>query len=569
MIVAVSIAISITTAALWPIQGLRIQASFFLSLASSCLTLFGLVFTLCLIGTQFMIARTNVIVRRIFGPGTWLYLGLFVVAILWTLAISYRANNSYSSARMCIKTIVKSCFSEAQAGRASIFGVTWSLLLLLPFIFYIYRRLTVKFAFSSIASSALRARTARAFQRRCERLSGEILALSPEDEAVEQGIAYLLEVGTVAVQRKRILRKYSAYSDAHEVTNQLCILSKELVSRPEFSSQVTNSLRQWSLWIISKSENPKSREPGPKVITSDQARAIARMAVDGATYILRMWQSSPSISAQASVHLIQEIASACKVNRVRMNFSIAALELAKCAARKAVEGPEAEFNLAIRGLISLAGITATSEKVNLRSEVVVKALSGLLSDLGGSPDGRNSIPSWVLNELHELADILSRYHSPSARPLKGYLSALTNLRPGETIAVIRGASDSKQHLNMQYVHSSWQSVMLEAIRESAPEEVALKAQSTAISSWVKGYEFNEVIDLFEKLSDDYIQGKGLHTSVLLASTANDFRLGFQENPTVKAELWRRRLRSQQRRHGKGDRRHKSSPRTAPMSGSEP
>jgi hypothetical protein len=547
IIVVASIAISFAAAKLWPIQGLRIQGSFFLSLASSCLTLFGLVFTLCLIGTQFMVARTNVVVRRIFGPGTWLYLGLFVVAILWTLAISYRADNNHSPARICIAVFARRCFSEAQAGRASIFGVTWSLLLLLPFILYIYRRLTVTFAFSSITSSALRARTVQAFRRRCIRLSNEILALSSDDETVELGIAYLLEVGTVAVQRSRILRNCSAYSDAYEVTNQFCTLNKTLASRPALSSRIISNLQQWSTWLISKSEESKGRESSSRVITRDQVRAIARMAVDEATYILRMWQSSPGMSAQSSVHLIQEVATACKVYRVRMNFSLAALELAKCGTRKATEGPEIEFNLAIRGLISLVEITASAERVNLRGEVTVKALSSLLADLGNSSNDRVAIPSWVLNELHELTDTLSRRYPPSTRPLKGYLIALTRMHPTEMIAIIRGPLDSKQHLSMRYVHSSWQSIILKIVRESASEEVALKAQSAAIASWIKGDEFNETVGLFEELSTDYINGEGLHTSSLLSSTADDFRLGFQEHPIIKAELWRRRLRAEQRR----------------------
>lgn len=42
------------SAILWPMHGNRIQASFFLSLVGSSLTLFGLVFTLCLIGTQLL-----------------------------------------------------------------------------------------------------------------------------------------------------------------------------------------------------------------------------------------------------------------------------------------------------------------------------------------------------------------------------------------------------------------------------------------------------------------------------------------------------------------------------------
>src|SRR5580692_1900841 len=63
-------------AALWPIQGKQIQSGFFLSLTSASLTVFGLVFSLCLIGTQLVATRTNSSRKRIFGSATWLYLVL-------------------------------------------------------------------------------------------------------------------------------------------------------------------------------------------------------------------------------------------------------------------------------------------------------------------------------------------------------------------------------------------------------------------------------------------------------------------------------------------------------------
>lgn len=551
-VVAVSIAISVATAKLWPIQGLRIQASFFLSLASSCLTLFGLVFTLCLIGTQFMVARTNVVVRRIFGPGTWLYLVLFVITILWTLAISYRADNSHSSARLCAHTLsVRHCISEAQAGRASIFGVTWSLLLLLPFILYIYRRLTVAYAFSSIVNSILRARTVRTFRRRCERLSAEILALSSETTAIEQGIAYLLELGILAVKRRRIIWKKSAYSDALDVTKQFYSLNQALASYPELSSLVLDSLKQWSVWLIVRAEQLSDKDLAPDVITYSQVREITRMAVDAATYSLHEWQSSPGTMspALASVHLLQEVAEACKDRRVRMNFSLAARELANCAARKAIEKSEMEFNLAIRGLISVTDIAVTAVKVNLRGEVTVQELSKLLTNLGIAANGRMTIPSWVLNELHDLTTTISGRYNPTLRPFKRYLASLASLQPMEIITILRGSFGGKQQ-NVQRIGRPWQALVLESLRASASEDVALAAQSAVVASWIKDNQLNEVISIFERLGSDYINGDGRYTSVLLGSVLDDFRLGFQQNPVIKEELWRRRLASQRRRRTK-------------------
>jgi hypothetical protein len=227
------------TAKIWPIYGDEMQGSFFLPLASSVITLFGLVFTLCLIGTQFMATRANVVMRRIFGPGAWLYLLLFLITTLWTLGISYRAGDKFRHAELCKSLLLaKRCFSETQAGRFGIFCVTWSILLLLPFVIYIYRRLTVGFAFSSIATSALRARRQKTFRRRCERLASEILASSSDAKSIDLGLAHLIDLGVSAVKRKRVLQWSNAYSDAHDVTDQFVELSRALVSQPKAVSQV-------------------------------------------------------------------------------------------------------------------------------------------------------------------------------------------------------------------------------------------------------------------------------------------------------------------------------------------
>ena len=549
LVVICSILISGVAAKLWPIHGSQIQASFFLSMASSCLTLFGLVFTLCLIGTQFMIARTNVVVRRIFGPGTWLYLGFFVITVLWTLAISYRAGDSRMPTRFCTTVIFfKRCISEAQAGRASIFGVTWSLLLLLPFILYIYRRLTVTYALSSVVTSALRARTIRAFRHRCERLTSEILAVSTDSKAIEQGLAYLLELGTLAVQRRRILRQCSAYSDAYEVTRQLSTLNQTLLSDASLSAQVISYFQRWSTWLIFRSEQLNDRSSVRKIITRSQVRAIAGMALDSATLVLRRWQSTPdtAMSAQASIHLLKELAAACKTHQVRVSFSVPARELANCVSRKSVEGPEREFNLAIRGLISIIGTTVSAE-TNLAGKIALNALSGLLEELGAISDDRIVIPSWVLAELHELADIVSRNYDASVWARIRYLTSLSHLRPSETIAILKGPFDNKQHQRIPHLHSSWQPVVLEEVRASASEEVALEAQSVTIAQWAKGGDLSRVIDLFEKLGSEYINDDGRYTSALLSSMVDDFRLVFQEHPVIQTALRRRRLEAQRRR----------------------
>jgi hypothetical protein len=187
------------TAILWPIHGQQIQAPFFLSLAASSLTLFGLVFTLCLIGTQLIATRTNISVARIFGTITWLYLTLFLMTTLWTLATSYYAGNPDPSPIICRSLDhYQICMSEVSAGRISIFGLSWSLLLLLPFIIYIYLRLSPRNTFSALVSSVLRARNKESLRRRCRRVSDEIISVTSDTRAVAEGLSQLLELGVTA-----------------------------------------------------------------------------------------------------------------------------------------------------------------------------------------------------------------------------------------------------------------------------------------------------------------------------------------------------------------------------------
>lgn len=543
--------VAIIAAASWPIKGSQIQASFFLSLASSYITLFGLVFTLCLIGTQFMAARTNVVIRRIFGPGTWLYLFLFVVTTVWTLAISYRAGDSGRSSRLCtVAASAKVCLTEARAGRISIFGVTWSFLLLLPFVLYVYRRLTVTYAFSSIATSALRARTVGAFKRRCDRLRYEILAVVHDDAAVAQGLSYLLEVGVVAIKRSRHLRKCTAFTDAHEITSQFCQLNRAFSSRPMLSSRVIQQLEEWSIWIASQAKSSADESHESEVMLKTQARSIVRMSVDATTSIFPRWISSPAMmpAALASVSFLENVAAACKSNGVRVSFVPSVKALSDCALHKSTEGSEGEFNLAMRGLISLVDVVEGSRKVNLGSGTVIKFLGGLLSDLGALADTRKSIPLWVLNELHELTDTISRYYDSAQRTWTQYLTSLLRLRDREILMIFKGPTD-RQHQKKAISHSAWQSVVLSSARALASEEVTLELFEVGIAAWAEEGDLNEAENLFEKLTVDYVNDDGRYTLVLIEAVANGFRRGFQENPTIKELLWQRRL-AHDRRRGK-------------------
>lgn len=258
----------------------------------------------------------------------------------------------------------------------------------------------------------------------------------------------------------------------------------------------------------------------------------SRIAVDEATFNLRRWElSSDSIvPAQASVHLIQEVAIACKAHQVRVSFSVAARALANCAFRKAVDGSEAEFNLALRGLISLVDTLVSSEKTNLGSNMAFRSLSFLLTNLGNTDDSRVKIPLWVLRELHDLTDALSKRYDRTKGAWQQYLITLSRLYPDEILGILRG-SPERQHRQSGYIHSLWESVILDAIRARGSEHEAVSAQSAAVALWVKSNELSEAIGRFEQLTSEYIRGSGQHTPRLLASLTKDIRLALAKNPS--------------------------------------
>src|ERR1700733_6623493 len=126
--VTIFLIVAALAARFWPMSGTRIQAGFFSSLASSLLTLFGLVFSLCLIGSQLSPSRASLMIRRVLGLGTRIYLATFILILLWTLTISYRAGEKDRTTTLCSTVIPhqQHCMSEVLAGRISIFGLTWS-----------------------------------------------------------------------------------------------------------------------------------------------------------------------------------------------------------------------------------------------------------------------------------------------------------------------------------------------------------------------------------------------------------------------------------------------------------
>ncbi len=271
------------TAIHWPIYENQIQTSFFLTLVGTSLTLFGLVFTLSLIGTQLIATRTNVTFMRTFGVLTWPYFALFLLTTLWTLAISYYAGDVKASP-VWFK-IFGDRVTQVLAGRLSIFGLTWSLLLLLPFVIYIYWRLRQRYIFSSLVNSALRARNEDTLRQRCGKVREEIISVASDPRALEEGLRQLLELGVDGAQRKKSKGSVAADDIAGCVNWRLIELTHKLIQEPAASSQVAKASQAWACWLIEGVQQNHSVSP-------QRVGMLIRRAVKSATVGLRQWENA-------------------------------------------------------------------------------------------------------------------------------------------------------------------------------------------------------------------------------------------------------------------------------------
>lgn len=522
------------TATSWPMRGHHIQASFFLSLVASTLTLFGLVFTLCLIGTQLVATRTQVSITRIFSVITWLYLALFLVTTLWTLEISYHAGSVKTSPTWCRTIIIHRCISEVQAGRFSIFGLVWSLLFLLPFIFYIYWRLSPRYNFTHLVGRALCARNESTLKQRCRRLSEEIISVAFDPAVVTEGLSQLLELGGIGARRKRPKGTVTAESIAGCLSRELVHLNYHLVQETPSLRQVLHAYREWSLWLIGGTRHPREAAGATHSVEPGQVGRIARGAVKSATRNLRLWEnaSSEEACARASIDLMQGIVEACDTSNapIRVRISEATIELADCVANKLIEGPRGDFNLAFRSLIKTCELTSKPRTWSLGGGVSVREIIRTLKNLGAANESRSQVPSWILDELHNLADSISLAQGQLAPDdLESFLQSIALLKDEEIKSILAGPGLDKLHKLRGKVEHSWEAVILRELYAAGRLDTLKSSQSSAVGRCANDGDLPGLIALFEQLGEQYIATSELEVQPLLITAMDSISSRFRKN----------------------------------------
>jgi hypothetical protein len=524
-----------SSAIFWPMEGNKIQAPFFLSLAGTSLTLFGLVFTLCLIGTQLIATRTNVTVKRIFGILTWFYLALFLMTTLWTLATSYYAGNVNASPKICrVLAHSRICISEVHAGRISIFGLSWSLLLLLPFVIYMYYRLSPRYVFTTLVSSSLRMRNAVSFKQRCRRVSDEIMSVAADPRAVAEGLSQLLELGVIGTQRRP---KGSLTPDdvGRCVTEELVSLNYKLIRDAAISAQVLEIFEKWILWLIYGGVYPGRKSPTIHNVPTNQVGLFARMAVKSVTRNLRLWETSSDTSARESIHLLQEIVQACVTTKahIRVRISEAIIQLADCILIKLVDGPRTDFNLALRSMIRLCELTMSPGTWYLGGEVAVRQATRTLKSLGEANDSRGQLSSWVLDELHNLTDQLSQAPSLEPKNWQEFLRALAVLKDEEIRAVLRGTSQARSH-RLRGISHAWEAEVIGQLYATGRSAALIASQKSAVGLCGNSSDLRGLIALFEQFGIEYIDNYAGYLGIqqLLTMTAGYIRTWFHKNQLI-------------------------------------
>jgi hypothetical protein len=523
-------------ATFWPIRGEEIQASFFVSLVGSSLTLVGLVFSLCLIGTQLIATRTNAAITRTFGILTWIYLLIFLVTTLWTLAISYYAGNAGTRPVIC-RTLAghKHCISEAWAGRISIFGLSWSLLLLLPFVIYLYSRLAPRYHFTALVSSSLRARSRPSLERHCRRISDEVMSIKDDPRAVEEGLNQLLELGVIGLRRKRRRGSVSSDDIGMCVTKELLNLNYKTVHDIAICAQVLGALERWAVWMIIGVRSSSDKDHSGHNMSQQKATESARLIAKTITRNLRLWETSSDIAVRESLHLLQEMVEACATTKARMRvrFSEATIQLTDCVSAKLVDGSRTDFNLALRTLIWLCEFTTNPHAWNLGGKVIVAETARAFQNLGEVKDDRSPLSSWVLDEIHNLTDKLSLAASLESGQWLIFLRALADLKDGEVKAILRGPHLPKRH-DLKVVSHAWEAAVIARLYATGRSAILGPSQASAIGLCTNGSDLPGLIALFEQLAVEYIEKDANYARLqsLLPTVSDNIRARFGRDPLI-------------------------------------
>jgi hypothetical protein len=338
----------------------------------------------------------------------------------------------------------------------------------------------------------------------------------------------------IGAQRKKPKGRVTPDDLAEVLSEELANLNYSLIHQSPISGLVLVTFQKWTLWLIRGTQRPGRTPVGLHSVSPQRVGRTARIAVKSATRNLRLWENSSGTdsSARETTNLIQGIVEACEISNVpiRVRISETAIQLAECTAIKLVDGPRADFNLALRSLIRLCELTSKERILHLGGRVVLRETTRTLKGLGEVNADRDQLSSWILDELHNLTDRLSLVMS-SLWPdgWENYLATLTLLKDNEVKEILSGPGLPKRHTLKRAVSHSWEAAVISQLYAAGRSDELALSLASAVGRCATDSDLPGLIALFEQLAIEYSDNTDFEIRPLLTVSTDNIRSCFSKN----------------------------------------
>lgn len=546
----------------WPfVDTASVQPGFFASLSTTSLTVLGIVFSFCIVGTQLVSSPGRISPEHVFRPLTWGYLALFVMSALWGLSLSYYAGESASGDDFCADVVLGSaCISIITAGRIALFGFVLSLVLLFPFIRALYRGLTPGAVFTRHGRALARARSASALDSASRRFQRDLLGSVADADYIAEGVA-LLDIHSSDAVRSNDGRAGRVAADGlAAATSQIFgAANAALRGHPHSLLAALDGHTRWVQHLIEAQRNSKP------AVSAKQVTASGLIALNCAIRNLRDWQAgdAPFTVARGSVQLILEMAGSAARSRRRVRLSRAAETLADCAVWCHQQGDERGLTMSLRGLVSLTE-TSLKARVDIGRSPMKNELVRAVRVLGDTAsDQRISLPLSALYHLHNYM------HELTARPEEsGHMKSLARAFaswpwPG-LASLLRGTAEQKKH-SKAGSHSGWMFFVYESARRAGLDKQCEHLGFFLHAQYMEEEDLQRALELFDDGVSAYADEAEWATPLVLAQSHNLAEY-FESHPYAIPEA---RVRRRTRAGAHEDRDDRRSRQSRPTSSAAP
>lgn len=485
----------------WPMHDRSIQPDFFVSLGTTVLTVFGLVFTLCIVGTQIASSLGHVNIRHVFGGWTWVYLSSFLVSALWALAIGYSSEETRPTQQLCsVSFLGKACINQVLAGRLAMFGFIICFLLLLPFMRAIFARISTESIFGRHSRAVATVRSASRLNRHVRQFLNDLELIKDSPESCEQALEMFLAGAARRVTKPPILSKLMVTEAARTVTLTFRDANGLLRNTPS-STATLKPQSKWIAWLFAEYLG-RGNKFSPGDVSRKEANAFARLLLDVCESNLRLWRTG-QLSSGIVIPSVQSalfISATTSVWSGRLNLARFSDEIAMCIDHVSSEVGTPISNALLRALACTVRYAQSMRESGVESAWA--AFEGVLNKLYPEGANGNSVPRWVLYEFHRLLGFSFNHHGiPDS-----VINILSTIPTADLGSLLRGSVENRNHrdcrrhveLQLIFARRAWS---LGAVRQFG---VAYKM---AVSTAATEDDISTALDCLAILVRAYVQGE--------------------------------------------------------------